>query len=107
MELWLHPTSMKQITIKFDGLLLRSGWPLIHSSLSFRVVLNSSIKLSMKFANLGTMLPISCSSMGGKNVLYEQHGAHGGLFIYLNNKYVDFFHDVTILHKLDLYKNSH
>jgi hypothetical protein len=53
------------------------------------------------------MLPISCSSMGGKNVLYEQHGAHGGLFIYLNNKYVDFFHDVTILHKLDLYKNSH
>jgi hypothetical protein len=29
------------------------------------------------------------------------------LFIYLNNKYVGFFHDVTILHKLNLYKNSH
>jgi hypothetical protein len=61
----------------------------------------------LKFANLGTMLPISCSSMGGKNILNEQHGGHGGLFIYLNNKYVGFFHDVTILHKLNLYKNSH
>lgn len=45
--------------------------------------------------------------MGGKNVLYEQHGGHGGLFIYLNNMYAGFFHDVTILHKLNLYKNSH
>ncbi len=81
--------------------------PLIHSSLSSGVVLNSSIELSLKFANLGTMLPISCNSMGGKNVLYEQHGGHGGLFIYLNNRYVGFFHDVIILHKLDLYKNSH
>ncbi len=45
--------------------------PLIHSSLSSGVVLNSSIELSLKFANLGTMLLISCSSMGGKNVLYE------------------------------------
>jgi hypothetical protein len=32
---------------------------------------------------------------------------HRGLYIYLDVSYLNYFHDVTILHESNLYKNQH
>ncbi len=58
--------SIKPSPMKSNGQFSRSGHLLVHKFSSSKVVLDSSMKLSTKFVNLKTMLPIGHSSMGGR-----------------------------------------
>jgi hypothetical protein len=60
-------------------LLLNNRVPLVHMSMSSKVVLDSSRSI-----NLGTMSPISCAmavQWALKNDLYERDGGHGPVWI--------------------------
>ncbi len=96
--------------MRFNGLLLNNWLPLVHISCNSKVVSDSLIGFSSKFASLRTTMPISRSSTSLKRCIYMNNIVvldHCGLFIYLNNKYLGFFHDVNILHESNLYKNQH
>lgn len=69
MQFSLHLASIKPSPMKSNGQFSRSGHLLVHKFSNFKVILDSSMGLSSKSANLKTMLPIGHNSMGGRRCI--------------------------------------
>jgi hypothetical protein len=71
-------------------------------------VLDPLMGFSLRSENLGIMSPMGGCSMGIKKLYFVNNMVvvnHHESFIYLDVGYPSSFHDVTILHQSDLYKN--